>query len=56
MIEGEALSSGSNNSCSGTLGESKSSDGHLLWCIKKSVIIGNGGDDDGDLVSRVKEK
>ena len=55
LIESDALSSGSNDSSSGTLSESEGSDGHLLWGVKKSVVIGNGGNNNGNLVLSLKE-
>jgi hypothetical protein len=55
LVKSEALASSSDNSGSGTLGESKSGNGHLLWGIKKSVIISDGGNNDGNLVLSLKE-
>ena len=55
MVKSEAFASSSDDSGSGTLGESESGDGHLLWGIKKSVVISDGGDDDGNLVLSLEE-
>jgi hypothetical protein len=54
LIEGEALSSGLDNSSSGGLGESEGSDGHL-WDLVESVIVSDGGDSDDDLILSLKE-
>ena len=55
LVEGKALTSSSNDSSSSTLSESKSGNGHLLWGIKKSVVISDGGNNDGDFVLSLKE-
>ena len=54
LIESHALSTGLNNSSSGSLGESEGGDGHL-WDVKESDIIGDGGDGDNNLVLSLKE-
>ena len=56
MIESKAFSSGSDDSSSGALSESKCSNSHLLWGINESVIISNGGNNNGDLVSKINTK
>ena len=49
LIEGKAFSSGFDDSCSGSLGESKGGNGHL-WNIKKSIVISDGGNGNHDFV------
>ena len=51
MIESEALSTSFDDSSSGGLSESESSNCHL-WYIKKSIVISDGGNNNGDFVSK----
>lgn len=51
LIEGEAFSTGFDDSCSGGLGESESGNGHL-WYIKKSIVISDSANNNGDFISK----
>ena len=53
LIEGEALSSGSNDSSSGGLSESKSGNSQF-WDFKKSHVISNSGNSHDSLVSSIE--
>ena len=54
LVEGEALSTGLDDSGSSGLSESEGSNGHLRY-IKKSIVISHGSDDHGDLILTVQE-
>ena len=53
LIEGEALTSGLDDSGSSGLGESKSGDSHL-WYIKKSIVISYFANNNGDFVPTIE--
>lgn len=50
MIEGKAFSTGFDDSCSSSLSKSESSNGHL-WYIKKSIVISDSANNNGDFIS-----
>lgn len=51
LIESEAFSTCFDDSCSSGLSESESSNCHL-WYIKKSIVISDSANNDGDFVSK----
>jgi hypothetical protein len=51
LIESEAFSSGFNDSSSSGLSESKSGNCHL-WYLKKSIVISDSANNNGDFLSK----